>query len=365
LLPAAAGVGVLTLIGGWLWLRPAPPEIAQGAPDRKAVTARTAEPVVTAVSPSASTPAPATVVVTPPQTAAPAPKPAPAMVAAPPPASAVVPAPAPASAAAASAPPAVVASPPPVAVAPAPAQRPPAAVAKAVPPAPAPDEPAAVAAKLRDAPAPAAGSAPAASPPQQVAIAAPTIAKAAASGGLPVKGESWTYRTSGKWPTSPKRNFEVVVQAVADGVIAEALAGEVRRTPGGKPGFVLWPEVGIEFSPYLGVLGELARLESQSGLSTPDWESQWTQWYSQFKRIGQESVSVPAGTYNAHKFEVWSNRHATGTRMMAPSEPTRVHYYVWYAAEVKRYIKMQRRVLSATNVELESELFELVAQRAP
>lgn len=360
MVPAAATLGVLMLIGGWSWLRPAPPEIAQGAPDRKAAGARATEPAVTAVSPPVPTPAAptpaATPAATPAPTATPAPKPAPAIVAAAPAAPAVAPAP-----------PVGATTPPSVAAAP--AQRPappPVATAKVAASPPSVVEETAVAAKLRDTPAPAAGvTPPAASPPQQVAVATPTTARPAASGGLPVKGESWTYRTAGKWPSSPKRNFEVVVQAVTDGVIAEALAGEVRRSPGGKPGFVAWPEVGIEFSPYLGALGELSRLESQSGLATPDWESQWTQWYSQFKRIGQESVSVPAGTFNAHKFEVWSNRHATGTRMMAPSEPTRVHYYVWYASEVKRYVKMQRRVISATNVELESELFELVAQRAP
>lgn len=362
MLPAAVGAGVLALIGGWWGLRPVPPEIAQGSADRRAVSAHAVEPKVTAVSPTAvphaSAPAPV-----PPQAATPAPKPAPVAVpVTPPPA-------APAAATVAAAPQPVAAAPPPQ-LATASTQRPvppPVAVAKpaAATPTPALDDTTAVAARLRDTPAPAAGGAPAASAPQQVAVATPTTAKTAATGGLPVKGEGWTYRTSGRWPTSPKRNFEVVVQAVTDGVIAEALSGEVRRSPGGKPGFVAWPEIGIEFSPYLGALGDLSRLESQSGLATPDWESQWTQWYSQFKRIGQESVSVPAGTYNAHKFEVWSNRHATGTRMMAPSEPTRVHYYVWYAPEVKRYVKMQRRVISATNVELESELFELVAQRAP
>ena len=105
------------------------------------------------------------------------------------------------------------------------------------------------------------------------------------------------------------------------------------------------------------------RATQGSGSATPDWESQWSNWYSRFKRLGQESVSVPAGTYNAYKVEVWSNRHASGTQTMRASEPVTVHYLVWYAPEVKRYIKMQRRVVSATNNELENEVFEMVAQR--
>ncbi|HTE13789.1 MAG TPA: TIR domain-containing protein, partial [Burkholderiales bacterium] len=172
--------------------------------------------------------------------------------------------------------------------------------------------------------------------------------------GLPNKGESWTYRSYGKWPTSQKRNFQIVVQSVADGVVTDALrfvdggsgnSGEVRRSHGGKAEFIAWPDVGPEFSPYFGAYVELARLESQSGFPTPDLESQ-TQWYSRLKWLGQESVSVPAGTFNAHKLEVWSNRHASGSRTMLQSEPVGVHYYVWYAAEAKRYVKMQRRVLA-------------------
>lgn len=211
-------------------------------------------------------------------------------------------------------------------------------------------------------------SVPPSAPPPVAAQAGP-----AAQPGLPHKGESWTYRSHGKWPTSPKRSFQIVVQSVADGVITDALraidpgsgaSGEVRRSRGGKPDFVAWPDIGVEFSPYLGVYVEFARLESQSGFPTPDLDSQWTQWYSRLKWLGQESVSVPAGTYHAHKIEVWSNRPTTGTRIMASSEPVGIHYLVWYAPEAKRYVKMQRRLLAATGTELERDVFELVARRA-
>ncbi|MNR67055.1 hypothetical protein D3C85_1908520 [compost metagenome] len=50
---------------------------------------------------------------------------------------------------------------------------------------------------------------------------------------------------------------------------------------------------------------------------------------------------------------------------MAQVEPVRVHYLVWYAPEVKRYVKMQRRILSAAGSEMEKDVFELVAHRQP
>jgi len=343
-LPAAGVAGALVLLGGALWF-------AGGQRD-KSSTPDIKPPVIAEAVPSATkkeqnVPLPAEPV------AKPVPTPTPSVPAATRPA-----------------PPAPV---PPVASVP-PQRPPPQASVAVVKPTPLPRE-ARAAVETAAAPKPAEAvrapptPAPEPAPPAQMAVA-PTIAPSPAAksavatpGGLPVKGESWTYRSTGKWPTSPKKNFQVVVQSVADGAIADTVAGEVRRSIGGKANFVAWPEIGIEFSPYLGAGGELARLESQSGFATPDWDSQWSNWYSRFKRLGQESVSVPAGTFNAHKIEVWSNRHASGTRTMRDSEPVIVHYLVWYAPEVKRYIKMQRKVISATNNELENDVIEMVAQR--
>ena len=83
------------------------------------------------------------------------------------------------------------------------------------------------------------------------------------------------------------------------------------------------------------------------------------------RKLGEESVSVPAGTFSAHKVEVWSTRNATGGPAQAQLEPVGIHYLVWYAAEAKRYVKMQRRVISASNSENEHDVFELVAPRMP
>ena len=61
----------------------------------------------------------------------------------------------------------------------------------------------------------------------------------------------------------------------------------------------------------------------------------WTQWYSEAKVVGQESVSVPAGRFTATKVEVWSSRRSTGSSAEAQLEPVRVRYLVWYAPEAK------------------------------
>ncbi|WP_157084853.1 hypothetical protein [Hydrogenophaga palleronii] len=41
----------------------------------------------------------------------------------------------------------------------------------------------------------------------------------------------------------------------------------------------------------------------------------------------------------------------------------RIQYLIWYAPDAKRYVKMQRRVLSASGAESERDVFELVAHR--
>ncbi len=81
--------------------------------------------------------------------------------------------------------------------------------------------------------------------------------------------------------------------------------------------------------------------------------------------IGRESVSVPAGTFNAFKVEVWSSRNRTGSQTEAQMEPVRVNYVIWYAPEIKRYVRMQRVVSTVANSESEKDVFELVAHRLP
>jgi hypothetical protein len=210
------------------------------------------------------------------------------------------------------------------------------------------------------------------SPPVVAAPPSPPAARAepatAVDGVAPRVGESWTYRTSGKWPTSPKRNIVIAVQSVANGVVtdglrAEGVAADVRRSTGAKPMFMSWNEIGTEFSPYLAAYNDMSSLGTLRGFATPDVGSHWTQWYSEGKVIGQETVTVPAGSFQAHKVEVWSNRRATGGPTQAGIEPVRIQYLIWYAPSAKRYVKMQRRVISASGAENERDVFELVARR--
>ncbi|WP_332738974.1 toll/interleukin-1 receptor domain-containing protein [Hydrogenophaga sp.] len=249
----------------------------------------------------------------------------------------------------------------------APARAPAPVVVAAAPvrsPAPAASRPTAPVATTRPRPAEPAPAAVAAAPARTPDVASPVNAA------LPRPGESWTYRTSGKWPTSPRRDIVISVQSVRDGLVTDALradaesriVGDSRRAVGSRPGFLKWEQLGLEYSPYLGAFRDLSTLGSLSDFATPDVDT-WGQWYSQAKVLGRETVNVPGGSFDAFKVEVWSSRSATGGPTQAAIEPVRIHYLVWYAPQVKRYVKMQRRVISAANREMEKDLFELVAHR--
>jgi hypothetical protein len=206
-----------------------------------------------------------------------------------------------------------------------------------------------------------------ASAPAPAPAPPPASAPAAADERLPQAGQSWTYRVRGKWPTSPNRSVVITVSEVRDGLVVDRLsdpgadAPVLRRSRAGQGGFVSWPGIGFEFSPYLSSR-DLTGWRSR-GFTTPDVDSQWTQWHSSGQTIGREAVVVPAGRFDAHKVEVWSSREANGGPVSVNIEPVRIQYLVWYAPEVRRYVRMQRRVISASGQEMERDLFELVARR--
>lgn len=215
---------------------------------------------------------------------------------------------------------------------------------------------------------------PSASPPAGAQVSGSPAASGAPaqSSALPLKGERWSYRATGKWANSPKRRFDVVVQSVASGLVTESLTNiepatgdETRRGHSDRGDFIVWPSIGPEFSPYLGAFVNLGQGASLPNVSTPELDPQWTQWYSKAEVLGEESVSVPAGSFKAVKVEVWSSRRQTGSSAVAAVEPVREHFLLWYAPGAKRYVRMQRRILSVTNAEIEKDIFELVAHRLP
>lgn len=207
-----------------------------------------------------------------------------------------------------------------------------------------------------------------AEPKPEVSRALP--APSAMAGRTPQTGEKWIYRTRGRWATSPKRTVNVIVDTVQGNTVTERMeetapaagpSGARTRWTGGEAQIVHDGGLGSEFSPFIGSFVELHADKSWRSVPTPDMAGNWGGWFSTAEVLKQENVSVPAGQFNAWKVEVWASRHMTGTRASAALEPVRIHFMIWYAAEQKRYVRMERKLIAADGGAMEIDTIELVS----
>jgi uncharacterized caspase-like protein len=196
--------------------------------------------------------------------------------------------------------------------------------------------------------------------PVQVAAVRPTALPASLTAALPRAGDRWTYRDT---DVTARQINEVVVEvklANESGVLEEVTSKQGRDQWAWNPvaSVVGQGDVTV-FSPYL------------FAFDKPTPGHKWRQipyqryctWagvracYFEAKYIGRERVTVPAGTFNAHKIEV--DELIQGNRLTT----TRLLTY-WYADEVKRYVKVTRQNYHSWSwlSEIESELLSYKVQ---
>jgi hypothetical protein len=189
-------------------------------------------------------------------------------------------------------------------------------------------------------------------PAAMVASASPlAIADAAA---LPRPGDSWTYRYAdvyGKTAT-----YTVRVASVAEGEIAdEARMGKLRHEARHEPGLsVMARNLGTlpvrEISPYLLALGPLqedsawATLEIVEG--SPPFKARLT---------GSESVTVPAGTFEARKVVIEGQQYRQRGNVSWGTNPYTIT--LWYAPAARRLVKAR------FDGPLDKETIELIEYR--
>ncbi|MCW8907500.1 MAG: TIR domain-containing protein [Sedimenticola sp.] len=193
-----------------------------------------------------------------------------------------------------------------------------------------------------------------------------------AQGPLPAPGDYWTYRVTGRWASSAKRTIRISTVAVDNAAVDEVqlqIDGQSqqhlgqRRVTGPMARVLHSPVLGTEFSPYLGAYGGLENGSSWSAIPTPDSNSFWRDWFSKGGIDGTAQVSVPAGSFSATLVEISSARNPSGSPAERETEPVRVNYRIWYAPEVKRYVKMVRNTLAASGQVMDTDTFELLDYR--
>ena len=193
--------------------------------------------------------------------------------------------------------------------------------------------------------------------PVRPAPAAPVALAAPSGGRLPQVGDTWTYRLS-----YPKRfgiplpepsvrtlivridsasETEIVDQVLVDGAQASA-------TRHAKGAYLLTQGVSI-FSPYLIDFTDLPRGAPLGDVTIQEPSCRSTHaCVARARVVGTESVTVPAGTFNAVRILVdqsWRpgpSASALGQHGMAMANGGRT-LTIWYAPEVKRAVKFSSR----------------------
>ncbi|MDQ2962406.1 MAG: choice-of-anchor D domain-containing protein [Pseudomonadota bacterium] len=211
----------------------------------------------------------------------------------------------------------------------------------------------------------------AAAPSSATPAPAPAPAPAAALATVfPRVGDTWHYRVRSIWKNVEERTFVHQVTAVSEREVRETM-GEVAsgdnasesKSFGPDPRFVEWRGKGyyfVEFNPFLQAFGALQLDTAWKSLTVPVENPFYTNWYSQGRVIGWESISVPAGSFKALRVELNSSRAA---RASSTPEPQRVRYVIWYASDAKRTIKHVRTVYAANGSKLDEQTYELVKYR--
>jgi hypothetical protein len=186
---------------------------------------------------------------------------------------------------------------------------------------------------------------------------------------FPHVGDSWEYNFRSMWKNVEPRTFVHQVTAVSDREVRETMSFVANgsktsesKSFGADSRFVEWRGQGyyvVEFNPFLQALGTLQPGTTWKSLVTPIEDPFFSNWYSEGRVIGWDSVSVPAGTFNALRVELNSTRNASAGSA-AQAAPARIHYVIWYGPDAKRIVKHVRTVLTIGGTKLAEDTYELM-----
>lgn len=212
-------------------------------------------------------------------------------------------------------------------------------------------------------------------PPESIAVAAPSEAMTGSSaGGLVAPGTSWTYELTDRMYGREKSRIRVRVAAADDEMVHEEVSviEGPRRPPAasrtiaaGGAGFDLYrldaDRALTEFAPYLLEAGGEPALKSvvlTKGYPT----SGYLGWVTASAPPVWEQATVPAGTFRALRFVI------RGHREIPPFSPISVYRFeisVWYAPDVKRYVRLEHKTWLNQSKPDGDDVVELVEYRPP
>lgn len=207
----------------------------------------------------------------------------------------------------------------------------------------------------------------------EVVMSAPAVAKGEPGRtDLPTTGASWRYAFSDRMYGRDTRTIAVSVVGVNDGRIREELfmdgAGAQktvlrRLVDPASERFAVYRSSGdyvlTEFAPYLvaargeGALYTVTDAEGYPEVGPPAW-------IISASALPRKKIEVPAGTFSARGLQIWGRPAIPSAR---PSALRAFSIRVWYAPEVKRYVKLEHKTWSGQGDANSDELVELLEYR--
>jgi hypothetical protein len=122
----------------------------------------------------------------------------------------------------------------------------------------------------------------------------------------------------------------------------------------------------FEFSPFMTAFSELRPGVTWSKIAGVTSSDSINSWRVSGKVTGRERVRVPAGSFDAIKAELEGELDLSSPSTRDPFSETTVSYQtysVWFAPEVGRAIKYERRTFNRGLRLLEHEQYELVSYK--
>lgn len=195
---------------------------------------------------------------------------------------------------------------------------------------------------------------------------------------LPAAGTTWTYRYTdrifGKRPTDIKvRVLRSDSTSVEELVAASANAAPVARRMVniGELRFLEYPMSAnsdlVELAPYL-LAGRDGKppIEIGSPAGYPRGGNALPGWATTTRPLDWEQVTVPSGTFRTFRVEVKGNR--AGPISAAAYDASHFTLSIWYAPDIKRYVRIEHRVWSRdnrVNLLLVDDVVELLSYLPP
>lgn len=198
-----------------------------------------------------------------------------------------------------------------------------------------------------------------------------------AAPGLPAPGTSWAYSFVERIFSRPPVEVTVRVLHVSDTIVEEAVtanapgARDMRRVVNARePRFLEFPlsteNAMVELAPYLvAVNGGEAPADAPRAEGYPLGSPSLPRWSVNVRIHGWEQITVPAGTFRALRVES-EGRRSVGGR--GGAQAGRFKTTAWYAPDVKRLVKLERKVWSADAFSPElvhDNVLELTTYRPP